>query len=377
MLSFQACIECHEKYSLDQIIYRCACGGLIEVSHQAIPPLEKGGLGGILGDSGVWRFKNAVLSVPENEIISHPEGNTRLYQREVLSRWAGLANLLLKHEGENPTGSFKDRGMTVAVTQANRLGQKALACASTGNTSASLASYGAQAGLKTIVFLPAGKVAPGKLAQALAYGAELSEVEGDFDTAMEQVQAASREQGLYLVNSINPFRLEGQKTIIWELFSQLDWNPPDWIVVPGGNLGNTSAFGKAIREAFEWGWIKKRPRIAVIQAEGANPFCTSFKNGFRELKPVKAHTRASAINIGHPVNYPKAVRVIEELNGLVEEVSDTQIMEAKGQIDRCGIGCEPASAATLAGARKLVNAGSIKPNEQVVLILTGNLLKDP
>ncbi len=371
MLSFQTCIQCSEKFSLDQIVYRCGCGGLIEVKHPLPNPLPEG------EGSGVWRFKDAILPIPDNEIVTHPEGNTRLYEREVLSHWAGIQNLLLKHEGENPTGSFKDRGMTVAVTQANRLGQKTLACASTGNTSASLASYGAQAGLKTIVFLPAGKVAAGKLAQALAYGAELSQVEGDFDTAMDKVQAASREQGLYLVNSINPFRLEGQKTIMWELFSQLNWNPPDWIVVPGGNLGNTSAFGKAVREAFEWGWIKKRPRIAVIQAEGANPFYTSFKNSFRDLVPVKAQTRASAINIGHPVNYPKAVRAVEELNGVVEEVSDAQIIEAKGQIDRCGIGCEPASAATLAGARKLVSAGIIKPAEQVVLILTGNLLKDP
>ncbi|MEI6790930.1 MAG: threonine synthase, partial [Myxococcaceae bacterium] len=254
---FQRCIRCFQRYELDQIIYYCGCSGLIEIKHAKFPsPVAGEGLG---VRSGVWRFKNAVLPIADSEIITHPEGFTRLYERERLSAWAGVSRLLFKHEGENPTGSFKDRGMTVAVTQAKRLGQKILACASTGNTSASLAAYGAQAGLKTLVFLPEGKIAPSKLAQAIAYGAETRMIAGDFDKAMTRVLEASKEEGLYLVNSVNPFRLEGQKTIMWELFEQLDWQVPDWIIVPGGNLGNTSAFGKAIFEAYEAGWITKKP----------------------------------------------------------------------------------------------------------------------
>jgi threonine synthase len=375
MLSFQSCIACFQRYELDKIIYRCECGGLIEIKHPKLPSLQGGeGLG---VRSGVWRFKDAVLPIPDSEIVSHPEGFTRVYEREVLSNWAGVHKVLFKHEGENPTGSFKDRGMTVAVTQAKRLGQKTVACASTGNTSASLAAYGAQAGLKTLVFLPEGKIAPSKLAQAIAYGAETRMIAGDFDAAMAKVLEASKDEGLYLVNSINPFRLEGQKTIMWELFEQMDWKVPDWIVVPGGNLGNTSAFGKAIWEAYEAGWITKKPRIAVIQAERANPFYQSFLSGFSNFASMQAETRASAINIGNPVNYEKAKRVIQDLNGRVEQVTDAEIKEAKLQIDHTGIGCEPASAATLAGLKKLVNQKMIHPDELVACILTGNVLKDP
>lgn len=375
MLSFQSCIACFQRYELDKIIYRCECDGLIEIKHPKFPSLLGGeGLG---VRSGVWRFKNYVLPVPDSEIVSHPEGFTRVYEREVLSKWAGVHKVLFKHEGENPTGSFKDRGMTVAVTQAKRLGQKTVACASTGNTSASLAAYGAQAGLKTLVFLPEGKIAPSKLAQAIAYGAETRMIAGDFDTAMAKVLEASVDEGLYLVNSINPFRLEGQKTIMWELFEQLDWQVPDWIVVPGGNLGNTSAFGKAIWEAYEAGWITKKPRIAVIQAERANPFYQSFLAGFTNFASMQADTRASAINIGNPVNYEKAKRVIQDLNGRVEQVTDAEIKEAKLQIDHTGIGCEPASAATLAGLKKLVAQKFIRPDEVVACVLTGNVLKDP
>ena len=375
MLSFPSCIRCFQKYDLNQIIYRCECGGLIEIKHSVFPsPLGGEGLG---VRSGVWRFKDYVLPIPDSEIVSHPEGFTRVYERESLSRWAGVDKLLFKHEGENPTGSFKDRGMTVAVTQAKRLGQKLIGCASTGNTSASLASYGAQAGLKTVIFLPEGKVAPSKIAQAIAYGAETRMIEGDFDTAMAKVLEASHDEGLYLVNSINPFRLEGQKTIMWELFEQLDWQVPDWIVVPGGNLGNTSAFGKAILEAYEAGWITKKPRIAVIQAERANPFYQSFLSGFEDFAPMHPDTRASAINIGNPVNFEKAKRVISDLNGRVEQATDAEIKEAKIQIDHSGIGCEPSSAATLAGLQKLVAQKFVRPDEVVACVLTGNVLKDP
>src|SRR5438045_6478762 len=229
--------------------------------------------------SGVWRFREAVLDIDESQIITHPEGATRIYERD---------GIFFKHEGEKPTGSFKDRGMTVAMTQAVRLGARAVACASTGNTSASLAAYAAQAGLRAIVFIPAGKIAGGKLAQTLAYGALCLAVRGDFDAAMRLVLDASKRFGIYLVNSINPFRIEGQKTIVWELLQDLEWRAPDWIVVPAGNLGNTSAFRKALEEARDAGWIEKMPRLAAIQAHGANPFYRSFTEDFATRHRVAA-----------------------------------------------------------------------------------------
>ncbi|HXH90177.1 MAG TPA: threonine synthase, partial [Thermoanaerobaculia bacterium] len=284
--------------------------------------------------------------------------------------------LYFKHEGENPTGSFKDRGMTVAMTQAKRLGARAVACASTGNTSASLAAYAAQAGIRPVVFIPAGKVATGKLAQTLAYGATALHVRGDFDAAMTLVREACDKLGIYLVNSINPFRIEGQKTIVWELLQDLEWDAPDWIVVPAGNLGNTSAFGKALREAFDAGWIRTMPRLASIQASGANPFFRSYRDSFATRHKITAETIASAIRIGDPVSHAKAVTAIQRTNGVVEEVTDDELMSAKRQIDEMGIGCEPASATTLAGVRKLRAAGVMRDGERIVCVLTGHLLKD-
>ncbi|HYC88361.1 MAG TPA: threonine synthase, partial [Thermoanaerobaculia bacterium] len=274
------------------------------------------------------------------------------------------------------TGSFKDRGMTVAVTQAVRVGATAVACASTGNTSASLAAYAAQAGLRAIVFVPAGKVAGGKLAQTLAYGATCLQIRGDFDAAMRLVREACDKLQIYLVNSINPFRIEGQKTIVWELFQDLHWEAPDWIVVPAGNLGNTSAFGKAIAEAHAYGWIDRMPRLASIQAQGANPFMRGFRESFATRHRMSAETIASAIRIGDPVSWDRAVTAIRQTHGVVEEVTDDEIMAAKRTIDGSGIGCEPASAATLAGVRKLRAAGVMKENERIVCVLTGNILKD-
>jgi len=338
--------------------------------------------------SGVWRYRELILPVPENYVVSRPEGNTSLYPvgiencgsgragHRAIGAYAGLERLFLKHEGENPTGSFKDRGMTVGVTMANMLGAKAVACASTGNTSASLASYAAQAGIPGIVFLPAGKVAGGKLAQSLAYGARTIQIEGDFDDAMRLVEQVCNESGIYLLNSLNPFRVEGQKAIGFEILQQLDWQAPDWLVLPAGNLGNTSAIGKAFRQAYELSLISHMPRIASIQATGANPFYRSFKQGFARRESVQAETVATAIKIGNPVSHTRARRVIEESDGLVEEVTDAEILEAKQVIDRAGIGCEPASAAALAGMRKLVARGIIKHDERVVGVLTGNLLKD-
>jgi threonine synthase len=384
--SWQTCMHCGNEVLETSPLARCnVCDGLLEVRHRPpdITPAElirrfterRGGVPGATA-SGVWRFREVVLPSAES-VVSHPEGNTPLLHRVALDRWAGLDHLLLKHEGHNPTGSFKDRGMTVGVTQALRIGARAVACASTGNTSASLAAYAAQAGLPALVLVPAGGVALGKLAQTLAYGARTLLVRGDFDQCLRLVNQATAELGVYLLNSINPFRIEGQKTIIFELLQQLSWEAPDWIVFPAGNLGNTAAFGKALREALEWGLISSRPRLAAVQAEGAAPFAQSFADGFAQRHRVKAETIATAIKIGDPASYERAVTAILETNGVVLSVPDSEILEAKAAIDASGVGCEPASAAGLAGLRRLVQQGTIEATDRVVAILTGHILKDP
>lgn len=385
------CLTCQTEYPTDDVRYRCDCGGLLDVRHDldALRPLVSRGLfdgrlGGAPGPhdvptttSGVWRYRELILPVTAGDIVSRREGNTALYHHPRLSAYTGVAEFFAKHEGENPTGSFKDRGMTVGTTQAKLLGARAVACASTGNTSASLAAYAAMAGMPALVFIPAGKIAAGKLSQALAYGAKTLQIDGDFDDAMTLVEQVCNKLGVYLLNSLNPFRLEGQKAIVFEILQGFQWNPPDWIVLPAGNLGNTSAFGKALFEAKELGLIRKLPRIASIQAAGASPFYRSFKTGFREHITMKAETIATAIRIGNPVSYERAIRALEWTNGLVESVTDDEIMDAKAIVDGVGIGCEPASAASVAGTRKLVARGIIQPDETVVSILTGNLLKDP
>ena len=310
-------------------------------------------------------------------MVSYPEGNTPLLSRAPLATWAGTAALLLKHEGLNPTGSFKDRGMTVGVTQACWIAARAVACASTGNTAASMAAYAAQAGLPAYVLVPASGVARGKLAQTLGYGARVLSIRGDFDACLQLVEEAAEPLGMYLLNSINPFRLEGQKTIVFELLQQLGWEPPDWIVLPGGNLGNTAAFGKALREAREAELIARLPRLAVIQAEGAAPFAQSYCDGFAHRPRVAANTVATAIRIGNPASFDRAVAAIRYTDGVVGTVTDEEILEAKREIDRRGVGCEPASAASLAGVRKLVGQGTIRRDAHVVAVLTGHVLKDP
>jgi len=373
MSAWLECLACRKRFDTDENRFACDCGGLLSLERDGVTldrnvAERRRASRAAVDRSGVWRFREAVLDVPEDGIVTHPEGGTTLYER---------LGVFFKHEGENPTGSFKDRGMTVAITQALRLGARAVACASTGNTSASLAAYAAQAGLDALVFVPTGKVAMGKLAQTLAYGAKCLQVRGDFDDAMRLVREAASSLGIYLVNSINPFRIEGQKTIVWELLQDLEWEAPDWIVVPAGNLGNTSAFGKALREAHAWGWIDRIPRLAAIQAEGANPFYRGFLDGFRERHRLTPETVATAIRIGDPVSWDRAVASIRDTNGVVEQVSDAELMAAKLEIDRAGIGCEPASAVTLAGVRKLFERGIIGKNDRVVCVLTGNLLKDP
>ena len=372
MSEWLRCIRCGKEFDAGAIRYTCDCEGLLSVERDApsvgpsVFDSRRDRARGI-DRSGVWRFREAVLDVACESIVTHPEGSTRMYERE---------GIFFKHEGENPTGSFKDRGMTVAVTQAMRLGSRAVACASTGNTSASLAAYAAQAGLKAIVFVPAGKVSAGKLAQTLAYGAQVLAIRGDFDEAMRLVRDICDEAGIYLVNSINPFRIEGQKTIVWELLQDLDWEAPDWIVVPAGNLGNTSAFGKALREAHTAGWISSVPRIAAIQASGANPFARAFREGFADRIRVVPETVATAIRIGDPVSWEKAVVSIRDTAGVVEQVTDEELLDGKRTIDRWGIGCEPASGCTIAGVSKLRTAGIIGARDRVVCVLTGHLLKD-
>lgn len=368
------------------------CGGLLEAVHRRprgadgapLPPealrasFAQHCCARPLGHpSGVWRFGALVMPAAGDAITSHPEGNTPLLGRGALARFTGCDGLLIKHEGHNPTGSFKDRGMTAAVTQAVRVGASAVACASTGNTSAALAAYAAQAGLPGLVFVPAGKIALGKLAQTLAYGARTLLVRGDFDACLRLVQEASRELGIYLANSINPWRVEGQKTIVLELLQQLGWDPPAFIVLPAGNLGNTAAFGKALREAHALGLIPRLPRLVSVQAAGAAPFARGFAEGFATRHRVQADTVATAIRIGDPASWDRAVRAIRESDGIVTACTDAEILEAKRAIDAAGVGCEPASAASLAGVRQLVAAGTIRPGDRVVAVLTGHVLKDP
>ncbi len=379
------CVDCATDYPGLELRNRCQCGGTLDVVHDfsaVADSLSTAYFDQRLGArlpadrSGVWRFRELILPLSPDEIVTKPEGNTNLYRAARVADYVGLDDFQLKHEGENPTASFKDRGMTVGISLAKKLGMTRVACASTGNTSASLAAYAAQAGMKAYVFIPEGKIAYGKLSQALAYGARTIQIAGDFDRAMQLVEALCDQEGIYLLNSINPFRIEGQKAIGFELLQDLNWEVPDWIVLPGGNLGNNSALSKGLYELKELGLIDRLPRIAVIQAEGANPLYTAYTTG-RDLVPVaQAETIATAIRIGNPVSFQKSMRGILASDGIVEQVSDQEILDAKAQVDAAGIGAEPASCTTVAGAKKLVARGVIGPKQRVCGILTGHLLKD-
>ena len=377
------CMECGETHSGAEVVTSCAaCGGLLDVvvplDWRVTPDQFGHGLPPSALHSGVWRYWPLLPHLPAAAIVSNWEGNTPLYRDDRLARYAGLpdGHLELKHEGLNPTGSFKDRGMTVGVSHARAAGARIVACASTGNTSASLAAYAAAAGMPALVLVPEGKIAVGKLAQTIAYGATVVQIDGDFDQALALLRLLTMTYDVYLVNSVNPFRLEGQKTIVFELMEQRGWQPPDWIVLPGGNLGNTAAFGKALSELHAVGLIDQMPRLAVIQAAGAAPFSAYFHTGFEEFEPVQAETVATAIKIGNPASTPRARRSVEATSGWVTTVADEDILNAKAAIDRAGIGCEPASAASLAGLRRLVGEGVVRPDETAVAVLTGNLLKD-
>jgi len=380
----QRCVVCGDDYEPLEVRYRCDCGGTLDIIHDRTAGDDIAAatfdarLGGLAPEdhSGVWRYRELVLPIAPDEMIARGEGNTNLYRSPKLSAYTGVDDLALKHEGENPTGSFKDRGMTVAMSVAKIVGATAVACASTGNTSASLASYAAMAGLRAVVFVPAGKVSFGKLSQALAYGATTLEIEGDFDDTMRIVQEVCAEESIYLVNSINPFRIEGQKAILFELLQQRGWSVPDWIVLPGGNLGNSSAIAKGLSELLALGIIDRLPRIAVVQAHGANPLYRAFASGSDVVPVSSADTLATAIRIGDPVSWRKCLRGIAETDGVVTEVTDDQIMDAKAHVDASGIGAEPASCATVAGTKRLVTEGVIKKSDTVCGILTGHLLKD-
>jgi threonine synthase len=381
---------CHQSFAITTRLYTCpACKGLLDVAYQfdtlSAEELKATFKARRTSDaeidrSGVWRFRELLPFVndPAN-IVTIAEGNTPIYTASRSADYAALDHLRFKHQGMNPTGSFKDNGMTTGVTQAKTLGAKAVACASTGNTSASLAAYAARAGMRGVVFIPAGQVAYGKLSQSLEYGSLVVEIEGNFDDAMRLVRELAEETELYLLNSINPFRLEGQKAIAIEMMEQLNWTAPDWLVVPGGNLGNSSAIGKGLFEMRELGLIDRLPRLAVIQAEGASPLYefvhADDQSAFRPFEHPS--TLATAIKIGKPVSWKKSLRALVWTDGLVERVSEQEIADAKAIIGRDGIGCEPASATTLAGIKKLVAAGVMKNADNVVAVLTGNVMKDP
>ncbi len=328
--------------------------------------------------SGVWRFRELLpILLNPDQAVTLREGNTPLYRLDRAAEKLGLEQLYAKHQGANPTGSFKDTGMTAALSVAREHGYQWVACASTGNTSASMAAYAARAQMNSLVLLPEGKISWPKLSQSIDYGALTCQLKTDFDGCVRVLAEVVRRAPVYLLNSVNPYRLEGQKTPALEIAEELDWQVPDHVIVPGGNLANSSALGKGFQEMKHLGIATRVPKITVIQAEGANPLYLSLKySGGESLQPVEAHTRASAIRIGNPASWRKAARVVHETGGFCEQVSEAEIAIAKAEIGQEGIGCEPASAVTLAGLKKLMQEGKILRSESVVLLLTGHMLKD-
>jgi threonine synthase len=409
---YQRCIHphCAATAALDDASFECPkCGGLLDVAYdwnRIRPPKSLNEFEAKWADranplsfSGVWRFHELLPFAPPEKVLTIGEGQTILQRADGVAPYVGVdtGRLYLQYEGMNPSGSFKDNGMTAAFTHARLTGARRAACASTGNTSASLAVFCSASGLmKAVVFIGSGKISYGKLAQALDHGALTVQIAGDFDDAMLRVRQVAARLGIYLVNSINPFRLEGQKTIMYRVLEALRWEAPDWIVVPGGNLGNVSAFGKAFAELSELGLLNRLPRLAVINAAGAHTFQelhTRLSLRWNAGRPstdiveryyadldaatVRASTIASAIEINRPVNLPKALRALDRCGGVVREATDQEILDAKAKVGACGLGCEPASAASVAGARKLRQEGIIAPSDRVVCILTGHQLKDP
>jgi threonine synthase len=409
--AYQKCInpKCGATFDVMQTLFECPkCGDLLDIRYdwdKVEVPAKLSDFGkrwatrlNRLDFSGVWRFREMLNFCPDDCKVSVGEGQTVLQQACGLAAELGMNphSLFLQYEGMNPSGSFKDNGMTAAFSHARMVKAVSSACASTGNTSASMALYAQAGGLKATVFIGAGKIAYGKLSQAMDYGAYTIQIQGDFDDCMRQVQDVCRQMNIYLVNSLNPFRLEGQKTIMFRIIEALNWQIPDWIVVPGGNLGNSSSFGKAFMELKELGLIDRVPRLAIINAAGANTL-TELVNDHKlrwnggstddaqidryyaklDSTGYKPHTIASAIEISRPVNLKKCLRALDVCNGVVRSVTDAEILDAKAQIGKFGIGCEPASAATIAGLKYLLADGTIGKDERVACVLTGHVLKDP
>ncbi|MEM7312782.1 MAG: threonine synthase [Planctomycetota bacterium] len=410
--AYQRCVmpQCGATYSVDEVLVSCPkCNALLDVVYdwdrlpvpKSLKAIEEKWTRRTdpLCFSGVWRFYDLLPFTRPEDVVTVGEGQTLLQQANVAAEYVGMdpGCLYLQYEGMNPSGSFKDNGMTAAFTHARRVGAKRAACASTGNTSASLAMYCAVSGLmKAVIFIGSGKISYGKLSQALEYGALTVQIAGDFDDAMARVREVADQLGIYLVNSVNPFRLEGQKTIMFRVLESLNWQVPDWIVVPGGNLGNSSSFGKAFMELKELGLIDRIPRLAVINAAGASTLHKLYEqkglrwnsgngeleiacNHYQQLDDSgeKANTIASAIEINRPVNLTKCLRALEVCDGVVRDVTDQEILDAKAKVGAGGIGCEPASGASVAGAKLLREQGVIGKSDRVVCILTGHLLKDP
>jgi len=408
---YQQCINarCGATYAADELVTAChKCGDLLDVCYDWDRLAVPGSLREFearwsrrhdpLDFSGVWRFRELLNFCDDRFKTTLGEGQTVLEANGAVAGYvgAGADSLFLQYEGLNPSGSFKDNGMTAAFSHARMIGARRVACASTGNTSASMAMYAAHVGMQAVVFIGSGRIAYGKLAQALEYGARTLQIEGDFDACMRRVKEASHRLGMYLMNSVNPFRIEGQKTIMYRVLESLGWDVPDWIVVPGGNLGNSSSFGKAFGELKQLGLIDRVPRLAVINSTGAetlnrlvNARKLDFRSGHYDREAIAAdwawqddtelypHTIASAIEIARPVNAAKCLRALEICSGVVRAIPDSEILDAKAQVGRYGLGCEPASAASVAGAKLLIEEGVIGPTERIVCILTGHPLKDP
>ena len=409
--AFQKCInpDCGAEFDCGQAIFKCPqCGELLDAQYnwdKIEVPDKLSSFGkrwanraNPLDFSGVWRFRELLAFCEDKYKVTIGEGQTILQQNDAVAKYVDMQAgcLYLQYEGLNPSGSFKDNGMAAAFSHAKMVGADSCACASTGNTSASVALYAHSCDMKCTVFIGSGRIAFGKLSQAMDYGAQTIQIQGDFDDCMRQVQDVCTKLGLYLLNSLNPFRLEGQKTIMYRVLEQMDWTVPDWIVVPGGNLGNSSAFGKAFYELKQLGLIERIPRMAIINATGADTLTDLVNNKkltwnagrvnqkiiddyYADLtaRNFSPHTCASAIEISRPVNLKKCLRAIALCNGVVRAVTDEEICDAKAVVGKYGLGCEPASAAAIAGLRHLRTEGVIGPDERVACVLTGHPLKDP
>lgn len=384
---FECFSGCGVRYPLDEVVYRCGkCGGLLEVRHdidalRARPAAEWKALfeSRERRESGVWSKREVVLpEIAEENIVSLGEGNSPLLASKALARELEVEDLRIKQCGTSHTGSFKDLGMTVLVSMVQQIRSKvrAVACASTGDTSAALSAYSAAAGIPSIVFLPKDKVSIAQLIQPLANGAITLSIDTDFDGCMKIVQEITRDGSIYLANSMNSLRIEGQKTISYEIAEQLGWTVPDFIVVPGGNLGNVSAIAGGFLQMRDMGLVDRVPRLVCAQTAQANPLYRAYLRGFEDFQPMVAgETLATAIRIGNPVSYPKAVRAIKATNGIVAEVTEAELAEAAGYVDRFGFFNDPQTGVALGATIQLVKAGTIPRNSKIVVVSTAHGLK--